>query len=119
MHSLFFSLHLAQKKRFQKVVVGGGVFEAFFCNETKKKKVFETTRESNSTLTLYLRLGSGRRGLGGLGRGRADLARGHRRRAVGRVDAERRDRGGDAARDDEGEDLEKVLLKSFFLEFVM
>ena len=50
-----------------------------------------------------LRLGSG------LGRGLADLGRGHRRRAVGRVDADRCDQGGDAARDDEGEDLRKMV----------
>ena len=53
-----------------------------------------------------LRLGSG---LGGLGRGLADLGRGHRRRAVGRVDADRCDQSGDAARDDEGEDLRKMV----------
>lgn len=72
----------------------------------------EPKEEWKTFSPLSSRLGR-RGGLGGLGRCLADLGRGHRRRAVGREDGERHDRGGDAARDDEGEDL-RVFFKGFF-----
>ena len=81
------------------------------------KKEENSRKEEEKNFFFYLRLGRG--GLGGLGRGLADLAGGHRRGAVGRVDAEGRDRRGDAARDDEGEDLTGVFSRFFFREIFL